>query len=71
MNDIHLGNNTHRLTDEPGVIILSDKIQFDKVLQRQLPPDPDSISSSKKKTLLNIKIVTYIFSSSNRFICCI
>lgn len=42
-----LGNNEHRPTDEPGLIVLSDKVQFEKVLQRQLPPDPDSIATSR------------------------
>ncbi|CAF4348375.1 unnamed protein product, partial [Adineta steineri] len=41
-----LGTNAHQPTDEPGVIALSDKIQFNKVLQKQLPPDPDSIAST-------------------------
>ncbi|CAF4560769.1 unnamed protein product, partial [Rotaria sp. Silwood1] len=41
-----LGNNIHKPTDEPGVIVLSDKLQFDKVLQKQLPPDPDSIATT-------------------------
>ena len=31
---IILGNNIHQPTDEPGVIVLSDKLQFDKVLQK-------------------------------------
>ncbi|CAF4830557.1 unnamed protein product, partial [Rotaria magnacalcarata] len=38
--------NTHRPTNEPGVIVLSDKLQFDKVLQKQLPPHPDSIATT-------------------------
>ncbi|CAF2194495.1 unnamed protein product [Rotaria magnacalcarata] len=41
-----LGKNTHRPTNEPGVIVLSDKLQFDKVLQKQLPPHPDSIATT-------------------------
>ncbi|CAF4082736.1 unnamed protein product [Rotaria sp. Silwood2] len=41
-----LGNNMHKPTDEPGVIVLSNKLQFDKVLQKQLPPDPDSIATT-------------------------
>ncbi|CAF0781907.1 unnamed protein product [Adineta ricciae] len=41
-----LGNDQHRQTNEPGVIVLSDKVQFDKVLQKQLPPDPEAISST-------------------------
>ncbi|UJR26848.1 hypothetical protein I4U23_008160 [Adineta vaga] len=41
-----LGNNQHKRIDEPGVIALSDKLQFDKVLQKQLPPDPDSIATT-------------------------
>jgi hypothetical protein len=60
MNDIHLGNNSHRITDEPGVIILSDKIQFDKVLQRQLPPDPDSVSTSKQNSSQDQDSYSYI-----------
>ena len=50
--NIYLGNNVHRPTDEPGVIVLSDKLQFDKVLQKQLPPDPDSIATSKNEAHL-------------------
>ena len=45
---VSLGRNVHHPTDEPGVIVLSDKLQFDKVLQKQLPPDPDSIATSEE-----------------------
>jgi hypothetical protein len=55
-----LGNNIHQPTNEPGVIVLSDKLQFDKVLQKQLPPDPDSIATSRRKSLLYILCVLSI-----------
>jgi hypothetical protein len=55
-----LGNNIHQPTNEPGVIVLSDKLQFDKVLQKQLPPDPDSIATSRRKPLLYILRVLII-----------
>lgn len=42
-----LGKNAHQPTQEPGTIVLSDKLQFNKVLQKQLPPDPNSIATSK------------------------
>lgn len=58
-NLFHLENNQHKQTDEPGVIVLSDKVQFDKVLQKQLPPDPEAISSSKE----NHSSSTLLYSS--------
>jgi hypothetical protein len=63
-NNIYLGNNIHQPTNEPGVIILSDKLQFDKVLQRQLPPDPDSIATSKNKAVFGMKINHYLLNSA-------
>jgi hypothetical protein len=61
INDIHLGNNIHQPTNEPGVIILSDKLQFDKILQKQLPPDPDSIATSKKNLFRVLRLVVIYF----------
>ncbi|CAF0775110.1 unnamed protein product [Didymodactylos carnosus] len=41
-----MGTNVHQPTDEKGVISLSSKLQFDKVLQQTLPPNPEAISST-------------------------
>jgi hypothetical protein len=45
----NLGRNQHQPTEQSGTIVLSDKVQFDKVLQKRLPPDPDSIATSKSR----------------------
>lgn len=71
-NHLSLGRNVHRPTTEPGVIVLSDKLQFDKVLQKQLPPDPDSIATSTRYVPRRFFAISHVFLSiTYRFQCCL
>ena len=58
------GQNVHIPTTEPGVIVLSERVQFNKVLQKRLPPDPDSIASSSSFLVDADQIITTRFSST-------
>ena len=54
------GENVHKPTTEPGVIVLSERVQFNKVLQKRLPPDPDSIASSSLRFSCERERVTIV-----------